>query len=435
MTTVSHNPVFREWMKDRSRLPTGETDGLRQFRAAAFDRFEKMGFPTREWESWRYMNLLPLLDSSFQSPAKPPAEKIRGRFPCLETFPLRAVFADGVFIPELSTGTLALEPLEAALQKITGPLPGLQKLMEVEENPFALLSMAHGTEGLWIHLAPDQSVPQILHVFFLQQEPVAAMPRLAIRLESGAKLELAVHSLDTEAASLLNLSVDVHLGRNASLKLVQSHRAGNHAYVFTTLRALQEEGSRLDQVVFHRGGKMARTDARVDLAGREASCSLNGLGLLDGTSQLFQEVSVHHRVPHTTSRQFYKSLLGGSSQSEFNSLAHVYPGAVKSEAHQLNRNLLLSDSARAYSRPKLKIYTDDVSASHGSANGQTQKQELFYLRSRGLDEKTARFILTFGFAEEILQEITDAGIRQALEADVRAALETMLDRKPAGETC
>jgi Fe-S cluster assembly protein SufD len=105
----------------------------------------------------------------------------------------------------------------------------------------------------------------------------------------------------------------------------------------------------------------------------------------------------------------------------------MHRDAQKSDSHQLIRNLLLSETARIYARPQLKIYADDVKASHGAATGQLNEAELFYLRSRGLREKTARFLLTYGFAEEIVEQIEFALIRSNIEETIRRQIEKMTE--------
>ena len=138
------------------------------------------------------------------------------------------------------------------------------------------------------------------------------------------------------------------------------------------------------------------------------------------------QMTVRHKVPGCISRQYYKSVLAGESQSEFNSLVEVLPGASKSDSQQLNRNLLLSEGASAFSRPRLRIDTDDVSANHGSATGQIEEDELFYLQSRGLSEKKARAVLVEGFAEEIAGEINEKSLKSNLETMIHRGIEELM---------
>ncbi len=134
---------------------------------------------------------------------------------------------------------------------------------------------------------------------------------------------------------------------------------------------------------------------------------------------------MHHRVPHCISRQYYKNILADESRSEFVSLVHVAEGASKSDSQQLNRNLLLSDSAEAYSRPQLRIDTDDVIATHGSASGQLEDQELFYLQSRGLSKESAKLVLIDGFAAEMTSEILEKNLKSYLENAIHEGVQTV----------
>ena len=148
--------------------------------------------------------------------------------------------------------------------------------------------------------------------------------------------------------------------------------------------------------------------------------------MLGGTSQVFQHVTVNHRVPNNTSRQYFKNILSGDSAAEFTSLVHVWRGAVKSDSEQLDRNLLLSDTARVWSRPQLRIDADDVKANHGAATGQLQENELFYLQSRGLNKKSAKMILTSGFADELLNRIQPEWLRGHVQAPIREQIQNVI---------
>ena len=147
---------------------------------------------------------------------------------------------------------------------------------------------------------------------------------------------------------------------------------------------------------------------------------------MNDDSQTFQHVHVKHQVPNCTSRQVFKNIAAGRGVTEVNSLVHMVRDAQKSDSHQLIRNLLLSPAAHAYARPQLKIYADDVKAAHGAATGQLGREELFYLKSRGLSEKMARFVLTYGFAEEIVEDIPFPTIRSQIETDMKNEIEKLV---------
>jgi Fe-S cluster assembly protein SufD len=150
--------------------------------------------------------------------------------------------------------------------------------------------------------------------------------------------------------------------------------------------------------------------------------SVRGLSLLGETSEVVHRVTADHSVGHCASRQFYKSLVAEKARAAFESLVRVAPGAEKSDSRQLNKNLLLSKSAVALSRPELEIHADDVSCAHGSATGELRAEELFYLRSRGVEEKAARLVMTEGFAGEVLEDMPPIPLKEELGELVRVKI-------------
>jgi len=177
------------------------------------------------------------------------------------------------------------------------------------------------------------------------------------------------------------------------------------------------------------GEGLVRNDVRVSLDGPGASVTLGGLSVLSGAAGSHNHSVVTHAAPGTTSRQLFKDILSGASRSEYSGLVHVLRGAPGSDSNQLCRNLLLSDEARAHSRPQLKIDTDDVKCSHGSATGQLPANELFYLQSRGLSHEQARAILIEGFAEEVVLTLPES-LRQEAHERVRHELERVAGLQP-----
>jgi Fe-S cluster assembly protein SufD len=153
--------------------------------------------------------------------------------------------------------------------------------------------------------------------------------------------------------------------------------------------------------------------------------SVRGLSLLGGSSEVTHRVLADHRTGHCVSRQFYKSVVAGHAKSSFESMVAVSHGADKSDSRQLNKNLLLSKEAAASSRPELKIHADDVSCAHGSATGELRQEELFYLRSRGIEENAARFMMIEGFANEILEEVPETPLKGELKEFVEFRIQEL----------
>ena len=167
---------------------------------------------------------------------------------------------------------------------------------------------------------------------------------------------------------------------------------------------------------------MARVDIDVALNAEGVQCSLDGLYMSDGRQHIDHHTRIDHARPRGTSREFYKGVLGGASRAVFNGKVIVRAGAQQSDAQQTNRNLLLSDQAEIDTKPQLEIWADDVKCGHGATVGQLDPDQVFYLRARGLDDASARALLVFAFANEVIERLALLPLRQRLDTLLRARL-------------
>jgi Fe-S cluster assembly protein SufD len=158
------------------------------------------------------------------------------------------------------------------------------------------------------------------------------------------------------------------------------------------------------------------------LAGEGGECLINGLFMANGRQHMDNYMLVEHASPHCDSRQFYNGILNGRSHGVFHGRIIVHKDAQKTDAKQTNRNLLLSDDAQIDTKPQLEIYADDVKCTHGATIGQVDENALFYLRSRGLDEVSARHVLLLAFANECLDRMNSPQVRDHLGRLVVAGL-------------
>ena len=183
-----------------------------------------------------------------------------------------------------------------------------------------------------------------------------------------------------------------------------------------------QEGASLNLVFLSLQGAAIHDRIEVSLLGEGASCELAGLCLPDAREQMGFEVLMLHQVPSCRSNQLFKSLVGGEGVARFDGLIKVVQDAQKTEAYQANHNLLLSDAARAFTRPQLEIYADDVKCSHGATIGRLNPDELFYMRSRGITLEEARLLQQMAFAGEVLEKIGSPEQREALRKRVEERL-------------
>lgn len=418
---------------------------LAAIRRCAREKFQALGFPTRKAEAWKYINLSPILKSRFvlasQKDAEVDLNLVRGLAASEEES--RLAFVNGFYSERLSSPQalppgVILQDLKSALAQYPAQIEKyLAANLQDEANPFAVINAFSFDQGIFLYLPRETTAVWPIHFLFLGSGsgalPEVFYPRILVVLEEGARAEILFdHYGANDQPYFMNAAVEIFLGARAKLSWTALQRRSENAFQFLVSRCALKSGASLEAISFTDGGQKTRNEISVALDGEDASCAISGLSVLSEAAAVYDHVTVEHRVPRGTSRQIFKNILSGQSQTEFDSLVHVHRGAAQSDSHQLNRNLLLSENARAYSRPHLRIYTDDVKASHGAANGQLEKDELFYLRSRGLSRELARLVLAYGFAEEILEKVRPEAIRRRLEDSVREKLQAMIRQSSIG---
>jgi Fe-S cluster assembly protein SufD len=212
-----------------------------------------------------------------------------------------------------------------------------------------------------------------------------------------------------------NSCTEVSVGANARLEHVRVHHGAANASSYADLSVRLERDSRYASRLFTFGGALTRVDLGVAFRGPGAECELDGLYLAHAAEMVDHHTVVDHAVPRCTSRQRYRGIVDGNGAAVFDGTVFVRPGADKTAAHQENKNLLLSSDANVHTKPHLEIDTDDVKCSHGATVGRLDQNQLFYLRSRGMDATTARSLLTYAFARQVAESIADERVRAAVE--------------------
>jgi Fe-S cluster assembly protein SufD len=375
---------------------------LRAARKGAADTLRDRGLPNKKTEAWRFTPVRPLVDTKFAR-AKEEAPKLVARAP------------SGVTVTSLH------QVLEQEAARLEG------RLARSESEHFAALNTALFTEGLWIHVAAGVIVEeplQLIHATSSKTKPGVSYPRVLLTVEPGSEATLIETYAGESAGHLTNSVVEVELGRNAKLDHIRIHE--NPGFQVGRVEARQEADSSYRSVVVTLGGSLLRFDVRALLQGTGAECRLDGAYLVDGNDHVDHHTLVEHQAPGCRSDQSYRGIASGRGTAVFDGIVVVHRGASKTEAHQENRNLLLSDRATVHTKPHLEIDTDDVICSHGATVGSLDESQLFYLRTRGIPEELARAMLTFAFIEQVIDRVSDEPTRDRLR-------EAILARIPAGE--
>lgn len=379
-------------------------------------------FPTLRDEDWKYTDLKPLRDHRFLPGKTVDIDLAAHVLP--EAKGTRLVFVNGHFSSALSNVAalppgVRLRPLSAA----PDAAPLLGSLASPDSvDVFANLNHSRFADGAYLFVPQDVRVETPLHVVFATQGEegstgLCALPRLWVELERGAEVHLVEEHMGY--GTYLTCPVaEVRLHPYASLTHERVQRDSLTAFHLSTLAARLDHSASYTCRILSLGAALSRQSPRVDMADEGAELELNGLALLDHDQVADTHSCIDHRKPHGTTRQLHKTIVDGRARSIFNGRIHVYPGAQQTDARQQARSLLLSELARVDAKPELEIFADDVKCAHGAAIGQLDPEELFYLQSRGLNLATARNLLTYGFAADLLSAIPVPSLRRQLRQAV-----------------
>ena len=403
---------------------------LADLRKRAMERFAETGFPTarRGNEAWKYTNVSPIANADLGlAPAADIslAKALRGA-PSLRAAPdgpwTTLVFVNGRFAD--GGGTAGVMPLAAALECDASWVKAhLARTASFESGGFAALNAAFLTDAAIVRIPADGPTAAVHLVFAATGEAGISHPRALLVVEPNARAAIVETHLHTASdRQVANAVTEIEAGDGADVvhaKLVLGARGASH--VGATAARLGRE-ARLTSTVYAGGADLVRNDLDVRLEGTGSSCRLDGLTLTHGSQHVDNQTSIEHLAPRTTSAQRYRAVLDGQSRSVFSGRVHVAPDAVKADADQSSRSLLLSQKAEADSKPSLEIWTDDVQCRHGATVGQLDEAALFYLRSRGVDEETARRMLIEAFAAEIVASAEPRELRTYLTRRLRREL-------------
>ncbi len=396
-------------------LPGSHNAKVQQLRADAMSRFKDSGFPTTREEAWKYTRLTAFENRSFCLP--PPEENAFTPEMIDALLPIagnRLVFVDGRFMPQLSTaesqlGGIAFSTLAQALEQEDDLLlDAWQQTVHSNGDGFTALNIAYATDGVCLCVKKASLVTDPVHLVFVNsgmQDSAAHIFNLLV-MEEGAELNLTESYFALgENHYFTNTHTLIRLGGNARLDHYKLQQEGANATHIARLEVEQQRHSRLGCHLFSVGGRLVRHDICNRFIEAQGESLINGLFLGDGHQHQDFHTRTEHRHPQCTSREYFRGILDEHSRGVFNGQVMVHPGAQKTDARMASNNLLLSPHAEMDTKPQLEIYADDVKCTHGATVGQLDEDALFYLRSRGLDSATARGLVTFAFANEILDRI------------------------------
>lgn len=419
-----------------------ELPWLRTLRAEAFARFCETGFPTTHDEDWRFTNVSTIARAQFAREGKPASvnasELKKWR---MEAAVAELVFVDGQFVRELSVmGNLADSISVLSLkEEIMNPGKFLEahlgRYLNIQRDPFSAMNTAFAEDGAFVHVGRGRVLEAPIHLLFVStpaDAPRMVHPRNLLIFEKESQATVIEQYVSLGGGTVLcNSATELVAEENAAVSHYMIEREHVEAFNISTLRIQQDRNANVSSHSLLMGGGLVRNNVHPVLAGEGGECLINGLFVGDGKQHLDNYMHVEHAAPHCSSRQFYNGILDGHSHGVFHGRIVVHKDAQKTDAKQTNRNLLLSDDAQIDTKPQLEIYADDVKCTHGATIGQIEENALFYLRSRGIDEVSARRFLLRAFAGECVDRMKPGAAREHAETLIHDHILAVANHLPA----
>jgi len=413
MTAQQLNSYTDEYKNIADSLPGQSVDWLNQYRKQAFELFSDQGFPSLREEEWRYTNVAAIEKKLFSPQLNDESVDVEKQW--LNDYRVddafTVVLVNGRFSAELSTldglpDHISVMSMADALERQTDLLEKyFSKAVSNEEHSFIAFNTAWFSDGLFIHVPANQVLNkpiQLLHI--VTQADLLASTRNIIVVDEMAEAVVIETFVGVDDAYLSAAVTEVFVEKNAQLSLYKMQCEGNKAYHFGGTYVNQARDSRFKHHNFAFGSMLARNDIHTDLD-VASECDLNGLYLGVKRQHIDNNTRINHNQPHAISRELYKGVLNQRARGVFQGRVVVVEDAQKTDSEMNNRNLLLSNDAEVDTKPQLEIYADDVKCAHGVTVGQLDEKSIFYLQSRGVDEETARNMLTFAFANEMVDKV------------------------------
>ncbi|MGH8477818.1 MAG: Fe-S cluster assembly protein SufD [Methylococcales bacterium] len=413
-----------------SDLPGSGLAWMKELRERALLSFSESGFPSPREEEWRYTNVAAIERKRFSvrngaSEAIDAGQVERFRIEGTSTL----VFVNGHFdrelsvLPESAPGMIVC-PMREALENHAGLVAqNFARILDARSNSFLNFNTALFTDGAFIYLPHELKLQVPLHLLFVSTAADGlATTRNLLIAEPGSRAEIIESHIGVGDFGYLSAAVsELAIAKHAEIMWSKLQCETQRGFHFGGLYAQVNQHARFHHANFSFGGLLVRNEVHADLS--EASeCSLDGLFLCTGRQHVDNHTRIRHRDTHGISRETYKGILDQRARGVFQGRIIVEQDAQKTDAMMSNRNLLLSNDAEIDTKPQLEIYADDVKCAHGVTVGQLDEQSIFYLQSRGMGGESARNMLTFAFANEMVDKITSQALRSVVQNELLARL-------------
>ena len=372
----------------------------------------KAGLPTRRVEAWHYTDLRRLLTSV------PPHDET------LKAEPVAPLLEGSSVLPILNGIAAAAVPdvSGVTVQRVSEKLGdgSFARALELQglDDAVGALNSAFAADG-WFLDIPERTTVEVPIELQNVQAGGQVHVRLPVRVGAGAKATI-VERQTGDGAALVSSVGNLLVGDDAEvLYLIVQEHAGSTTHL-AQFNAQLGRNSKLTLFVMNAGGKLVRQEVRVSAAGEGSSFRLRGVNLLAGDTHTDVTMMLDHAAPHTDSTEVIRNVVTGRARGVFQGQIKVAKGAQKTDAKMACNTLLLSDEGEFSTKPELEIFADDVACGHGATMTEIDRNHLFYLMARGIDEKSARGLLVRAFLAEVIEDLEDEAVVDALEEKLAA---------------
>lgn len=435
ITATQRLGSYLESFSEFEKLAVGrDLPWLRKLREDAFARFCEVGFPTTHDEDWRFTNVSSLAQIAFRLAPNDYASVSQSALEAWRpaNIACQLVFVNGRYARELSL--LGRLPRGVQVNGLGDELASnparielhLGRYLDTRRDAFCALNTAFAEDGAYVHIDRGVVVEEPVYLLFIStadNEPRMQHPRNLIVAEEESQATIVEDYVSlNDGTAFCNTVTELVAKDSAVVSHYMIEREHVDAFNVSTLRIQQGRSANVASHSVLLGGGLVRNNVHPVLAGEGSECLINGLFVGNGHQHLDNYMLVEHASPHCGSRQFYNGILDDHAHGVFHGRIIVHKDAQKTDAKQTNRNLLLSDDAQIDTKPQLEIHADDVKCTHGASIGQIDEDALFYLRSRGIEDVSARKLLLFAFANECFDRMKQGPVRSHIEGLINHSL-------------
>lgn len=422
-SATNSNDYLQCLLKSWSAKSTSELTGLNQLRARAIDSVGTQRLPNKYDEEWRFTDISPLTRLAYPSSQ----QQSKLKFSDIDKFYLqnitnRLVFVDNHYSPDLSnvvdSEIQIIGNLHSLMSSHTSTIEShLGRYAKFDHDIFTALNTAFLHDSALIIVPAKACITEPIHLLFIaSQKEVSSYPRSLVVSGPDSKVTLIEDYVSTNQSSYItNTVTEISLAAHAQVKHIRVQRDSKQAHHLANCAVSLADSSHYQSICVSLGAQISRYNLEVQLTGENSNCTIDGLTLISDQQLSDTHTNIDHLKPNCISYQQHKCIVDNAAHAVFNGKIKVRPQAQRTNSSQSSRNLLLSNTAKVDTKPQLEIFADDVKCTHGATVGQLDSEEIFYLESRGLSKTTARNLLTYAFAADVINRIPITSLKQQLE--------------------